>query len=194
MIDSSVLILLFPQVLDQGKLKKQSSSHSVTVSMASEPMAAPVEAQHLQWQMRPSMDYADHSQLLDADVDSKHWLRAGPCACQRLTRVWCEGDESAFFVTVAPCVSVKWRIYKWFGAGMVLERAAAPSEEVMVCRPNPDQPVACLQVDVERTSPCYVHCTIYKMSGVEIMNEEMPVETTWWHLSRHCYKHTVSTT
>ena len=86
-------------MLDQGKLKKQFIAVTVTVSMASEPKAPPVDAQHLQWQMRPSMDYADHSQLLDADVDSKHWLRAGPRVCQRLTRVWCDGDESAFFVT-----------------------------------------------------------------------------------------------
>ena len=101
---------------------------------------------------------------------------------------------------------LKWRnsenLYKLYGYGlckgvfptpknchgMVLDRAAAPSDEVMVCKPSLEEPLQVLQVEVEKQGAFYVHCTIYKMSGAEVLNEELPADTAWWHLSRECYR------
>ena len=152
----------------------------------------------LKWLLKPSAIFAEHSVLLEQNAQAEensndnvwlnHWHALGPAACQRLTRVWAEGDEAPFFVTVSPCVSLKLRVWVWYKNGMVLDRCTHGSDEVMVVKPHPEERVQVLQVDVEKKGPFYVHCTIYKMSGAEVMNEELPADATWWHLSRECYK------
>ena len=87
---------------------------------------------------------------------------------------------------------LKWRnsenLYKLYVCGLCKGVFPPQNGDGMVLDPSLEEPLQVLKVEVEKQGAFYVHCTIYKMSGAEVLNEELPADTTWWHLSRECYR------
>lgn len=144
----------------------------------------------LKWQRKDSAIFAHHQHLFRCPEDVERerlWDNFnGPVARERLTRVWATGDLNPFYLTVSRMVSMKFEVHSWWNHGFVLRRSCASSDEVLCCRVAPEEPSTVLTVEVTRQA-AKLEVVAREMSGRDLFNVEMGLDTTWWSLSQLCF-------
>ena len=161
------------------------ASHGTTV--AAEPAE---ELRLMRWQRKESAIFAYHQDLFrffDAGDNERQWDNfSGPVARERLTKVWAMGDLNPFYLTVSRMVAMKFEVHSWHQNGFVLRRACSDDDEVMVIRVHPEEACTVLTIEVERKGSI-LEVVALEMSGRELFQVQLPLDTSWWNLSQLCF-------
>ena len=166
---------------------KAAGRHGVPTAADADAAAAP---QLLRWQRKDSAIFARNQDLFRSPDDAEHGRRwdsfNGPVARERLTKVWAMGDLNPFYLTVSRMIAMKFEVHSSYQNGMVLRRSCTDDDDVIVCRFHPEEGATILTIQVERKGGI-LEVMAFEMSGRELFQVQLALDTTWWNLSQLCF-------
>lgn len=170
----------------QQRLPVDMASHGTTAADAD----AAAGPQLLRWQRKDSAVFARNQDLFRSPDNAEHGRRwdsfNGPVARERLTKVWAMGDLNPFYLTVSRMIAMKFEEHSSYQNGMVLRRSCTDDDDVIVCRVHPEEGATILTIEVERKGGI-LEVMAFEMSGQELFQVQLALDTTWWNLSQLCF-------
>ena len=134
--------------------------------------------------MQVNGDTSMYSKLIEKKPLNE-WGSLGNEGSNRLSRLWVEHHNESFYLTLAPCVAIKYRLERFWSQGLLLRRAASEhsGSDWLLCKVEFGAPTVPVTVHLEK-GEVESRISCHMIGGTELLHKVVNNQTTWRQIAR----------